>query len=731
MGAEPEDTSLAKRDSKDDGKKDEETALIKYPYPKQVFFIVSNEFCERFSYYGMRTILSLYLTDILLFSNDDAKVIYHAFTMLVYFFPVFGAMLADSLLGKFKTIFYVSIIYACGNIILAMSACPPLNFPAVAFSMVGLLLIALGSGGIKPCVSAFGGDQFKLPQQALQLTTFFSMFYFSINAGSLISTTVTPILRSDVHCFDDDSCYSLAFGVPGILMITSIVIFVLGKPLYFIRQPEGNMVIRVSKCIATALKEKSKSKEKKEHWLDHATEIHGKQLVTDVKALLKVLLLYIPLPVFWALFDQQGTGWTFQARIMNGDIGFYTILPDQMQVINPLLILIFIPIFQYGVYPLFNKIVYPLFNKIGILKTPLKRLVTGGLLAAVAFVISAIISLALEAEMPTQPTTGIGHLRIYNTRSCELSLSVNGIEEISIESMSHYENINIEVTGEQSFDYMGGCGGEIFSDSLVVRENEALGYYFARTDSWELTEFADSSMKNDANGYPRIRTLVNGGTVDPATIDVIYYNDRGSQQESSSGNDTQPVELRPQIYTISVGNNASQVTEDLRLGGVYVLLATRNSASDYVTTRNSASDYSMQLLEITPPNTIHMLLQIPQYVIITAGEIMFSITGLEFSYSQAPISMKSVLQACWLLTTAFGNLLVIIIELIQSFDRESSKFFLYCGIMVLDMVIFAFMAMRYKYVDPHRSSEIKDTPQEDSRDTNANGGIENKAFDKE
>lgn len=82
---------------------------------------------------------------------------------------------------------------------------------------------------------------------------------------------------------------------------------------------------------------------------------------------------------------------------------------------------------------------------------------------------------------------------------------------------------------------------------------------------------------------------------------------------------------------------------------------------------------SMQLLEITPPNTIHMLLQIPQYVIITAGEIMFSITGLEFSYSQAPISMKSVLQACWLLTTAFGNLLVIIIELIQSFDREVIK----------------------------------------------------------
>lgn len=89
-------------------------------------------------------------------------------------------------------------------------------------TIIGLVLIALGSGGIKPCVAAFGGDQFKLPEQLKQMATFFSLFYFSINAGSLISTSVTPILRQDVKCFDDDDCYSLAFGVPGILMVVSI-----------------------------------------------------------------------------------------------------------------------------------------------------------------------------------------------------------------------------------------------------------------------------------------------------------------------------------------------------------------------------------------------------------------------------------------------------------------------------------------------------------------------------
>lgn len=119
-------------------------------------------------------------------------------------------------------------------------------------TILGLFLIALGSGGIKPCVAAFGGEQFKVPQQAKQLALFFSMFYFSINAGSLISTTVTPILREDVNCFGMDDCFPLAFGVPAALMALSIVIFLAGKFLYKILPNQGNMLVKVVKCIAVS-----------------------------------------------------------------------------------------------------------------------------------------------------------------------------------------------------------------------------------------------------------------------------------------------------------------------------------------------------------------------------------------------------------------------------------------------------------------------------------------------
>lgn len=132
---------------------------------------------------------------------------------------------------------------------IAIGAIPTLNLPAQTMTVIGLLLIGLGSGGIKPCVAAFGGDQFKIPEQAKQLATFFSLFYFSINAGSLISTYLMPLLRGDVHCFGELSCFSLAFGVPGVLMVISIVIFICGKPLYIIKKPSGNVIVEVSKCI--------------------------------------------------------------------------------------------------------------------------------------------------------------------------------------------------------------------------------------------------------------------------------------------------------------------------------------------------------------------------------------------------------------------------------------------------------------------------------------------------
>ena len=122
--------------------------------------------------------------------------------------------------------------------------------------------------------------------------------------------------------------------------------------------------------------------------MDYGIPKYGKPFVEDVKAVLNVAYMFLPFPIFWALFDQQGSRWVFQARHMNGDIKITTFLPDQMQVIAPVLILVFIPFFDY--------VMYPALNKYGLLKTSLQKIITGVFLAAAAFFISGGLDLVLE-----------------------------------------------------------------------------------------------------------------------------------------------------------------------------------------------------------------------------------------------------------------------------------------------------------------------------------------------
>lgn len=151
--------------------------------------------------------------------------------------------------------------------------------------------------------------------------------------------------------------------------------------------------------------------EKHEHWIDFAGDKFDRQLIQDIKQVLRVLLLYVPIPVFWALFDQQvwtaflynskveliqtlypffqGSRWTFQATRMDGTLGAITIKPDQLQIVNPLLILALVPVFE--------SVIYPCFKKCGLL-TPLQRIGAGGLLAGLAFVVSGIVELQLEVK---------------------------------------------------------------------------------------------------------------------------------------------------------------------------------------------------------------------------------------------------------------------------------------------------------------------------------------------
>ena len=310
--------------------------------------------------------------------------------MLVYFFPVVGSIIADNWYGKYISIVYLSTIYLAGNVILAVAAgISYQNMPKI-LSLLGLFLISFGTGGVKPCLVAFGGDQYKLPEQEKGMKKYFSLYYFISSSASLLSTLLTPILAEEIRCFGDDSCYPLAFSVTGFLMFVSVIVFMIGKSSYICKRPVPgeNVVFNVITCICSAIKNRfsrSRAQPKPNSFIDYAShEKYPEQFRHEVKLMLKVLIVFLSFPLVWTLHDQKASNWIFLAKKMNRMVfNAYEILPDHMLLLNPLLTVILIPIFEVTIYPLCAKV--------GILKKPIDRMILGAVFLVLAFVVSSVI----------------------------------------------------------------------------------------------------------------------------------------------------------------------------------------------------------------------------------------------------------------------------------------------------------------------------------------------------
>lgn len=355
-----------------------ETASSKDRFPPQVPFIIGNEACERFSFYGMRNILTVFLIDYLLreASPDPAvrtslaKANFHLFVSGVYFFPLLGGYVADRYFGKYRTILWLSILYVIGHACLAIFESSPAGF------YTGLFLIALGSGGIKPCVSAMVGDQFTESNKHL-VNKVFGIFYWSINFGSFFASLLIP---KTLKLYGP----AVAFGIPGILMAVATFIFWLGRRLYVDVPPTGKNPHSFMRVIRSALSNRGSGG----HWLDGARRDHPDGAVEGAKAVFRVLAVFAPIPFFWMLFDQKASTWVVQAKAMDPNIGPFTFEPSQMQLVNPALVMILIP-FTTAVF-------YPAMRRFGFELTPLRRMPLGLAVGALSYVIAGSIQIAID-----------------------------------------------------------------------------------------------------------------------------------------------------------------------------------------------------------------------------------------------------------------------------------------------------------------------------------------------
>ena len=388
----------------------------KTPIPKQIPFIIGNEGCERFSFYGMRNILTVFLVSSLLVHlpaadrAGAAKDVFHTFVIGVYFFPLLGGWIADRFFGKYNVIFWLSLVYCLGQLCLALFVDSRPGF------YTGLCLIAIGSGGIKPCVSSFVGDQFDQTNKH-RAKVVFDAFYWIINFGSFFASLLMPIFLKQLGP-------AIAFGIPGALMFISTIVLWAGRKKYVMvppAPPDPHSFLRVSHTAvmsgwrgqffvvlglsvaisAFVLLPGFENFVKAaclalvaiiafggigvQLQLAGARGTHPDEAVDGVRGVLRVLVLFALVTPFWSLFDQKASTWVLQADAMTKPSWFQS---SQMQALNPALVMLLIPFNNFVLFPALKRFGYEM--------TALRRMTMGIAFSGAAWIVVGSMQLVLD-----------------------------------------------------------------------------------------------------------------------------------------------------------------------------------------------------------------------------------------------------------------------------------------------------------------------------------------------
>ena len=615
-------------------------------FPGGIPFIVGNEGAERFSYYGMRAILYVYLASLYVqfvseeqlseaasgAANAQATAVAHLFMAGVYAFPMIGAILADRLAGKYPVILWVSLIYCAGHAVLAVAGRFGEwdNYEWAEYGMyVGLSLIAIGSGGIKPCVSANVGDQFTAKNSHL-LEKVFQIFYFIINFGSFFSTLLTPLLYKWYGA-------EVAFGVPGIFMAIATVVFWLGRKRFVHVSPNPGGKLGALDFVASVL------------------------LFAPVFAV--IVAVFVQGDSFEAGSPQGVSPAEFYADYVSGYLSHIAQSSWHFFVIAAVLVVIGLMIFNVRQ----------------------KQKQDTGFLAVLLYCIqhrkdreegAGFFDVAREKfgdEAAKGPGSVLRIMLVFSMVSVFWALfdqhASTWIQQAKLMSRS------IEVpywTG-----YFAVCATVLLAAFGGV---------------W-LFSWVSNARISDRVTVALLSTIVIVGVV-AGVMDAVSGETLVVELEAA-----QIAALNPLMVMIIIPTLNVAVYRPLAKRGIVVRPLQKMTVGMFMAAFAFASAALIQTrIEAlaTEGEQLHVLWQVSQYLIMTTAEVLVSVTGLEFAYTQAPRSMKSTIMGFWLLCVTGGNVLVAFLAPMEAILELSEFFWVFTGLMVFAAFVFMVLAYFYK-----------------------------------
>ncbi len=612
-------------------------------FPAGIPFIVGNEGAERFSYYGMRAILYVYLAALYVHfvpetqlpegaadaARAQATAVAHLFMAGVYAFPMIGAILADRLLGKYPVILFVSLIYCAGHAVLAVAGrfAEWGDYDVATWGMyAGLVLIAIGSGGIKPCVSANVGDQFTAKNGHL-VEKVFQIFYFIINFGSFFSTLLTPLLY---RWWGGE----VAFGVPGIFMAIATVVFFLGRKRFVHVPPKPGGTLGSIDFFASML------------------------LFSPVVAL--IIAVFIVGGHFEATSAEGMSAVDFYLTYVREYVAFLARTSWQYFAGGGVLFVLGLLLASYRQ----------------------KRKRDGGFLPVLIY--------ALRNRGRRQPGQGFFDVARgeYGDEAAEGPPAVLRI-------MVVFSMVSVFWA---LFDQHASTWIEQASQMHRVLEVPVtLGWTAVVTTivlalyggTWLVLWVSNVRVPRAAHavvGALAVFALAGAGVRDLILGESMKVELAAAQISA----------LNPLMVMIIIPSLNVLVYGPLERRGRAVKPLHKMTIGMFLAAAAFAVAALLQQRIEAGAEQVHVLWQVVQYLVMTTAEVLVSVTGLEFAYTQAPRSMKSTIMGFWLLCVTFGNVLVAFLAPMETILELSQFFWVFTGLMTVAAIVFAILASRYK-----------------------------------
>jgi POT family proton-dependent oligopeptide transporter len=603
--------------------------------PPGIPYIVGNEAAERFSYYGMRAILYIYLVALYLrflhedmipkaeaaTARADATQVTHLFFAGVYAFPLLGAVIADRLLGKYRVIFWVSLLYCAGHAALALAGWQARigsYQSAELWLYAGLALIAVGAGGIKPCVSANVGDQFTDKNRHL-VERVYQVFYFSINYGSFFSTLLTPLLYDYVGA-------EVAFGVPGVLMGVATFVFWLGRNRFVHVPPQPGGALGLLDVAVTTLL---------------------------FSPLFAIIIGYFVLWDHWT--PPSGVeGWSS----VGGFFAAYAWLPigTVLAVVLGMLLFALRQRRQPDTTSFLPVLLWSLRNRHT--RQP-----------GQSFFDPARARFGAEAG--DGPPAVLRIAIVFSMVSVFWAL-FDQHASTWVEQAKHMD--------------------------LELRVPFWLGRWaLAATLALSLYAGVWLFMWIGNGPPPRRATVAVLAIITLAGLVAGAADLFGREMQTITMNPAQISALNPLMVMMIIPALNLLVYAPLRRRGFEVRPLQKMTVGMFIAAAAFAAAALLQAaIERAGSGQMHAVWQAIPYLLMTTAEVLVSITGLEFAYTQAPRAMKSTIMSFWLLCVTFGNLLVAFLAPLQTSLALSQFFWLFAGLMAAAAILFAIIAYNYK-----------------------------------